>query len=133
MAVSIAINGAAGRMGRTLIDAVAQHPGAQLGAAIEHAQSPLVGADAGATAGIGANGVRIVASAATALADSDVMIDFSTPLATVENLSNCVAARRALVIGRRRTPSPARRPSSWSWPDRPSRPSRPLPRPAPWC
>lgn len=49
----IAVMGAAGRMGKTLIEAVQQAPGAGLTAAIDRPDSSLVGADAGELAALG--------------------------------------------------------------------------------
>lgn len=49
----IAVVGAAGRMGKTLIEAVQQAPGAGLTAAIDRPDSTLVGADAGELAALG--------------------------------------------------------------------------------
>lgn len=42
----IAVMGAAGRMGKTLIEAVSQAEGAKLSAAVDRADSSLIGADA---------------------------------------------------------------------------------------
>ena len=47
MTIRVAVTGAAGRMGRTLIEAVTAAEGAELGAAIERPDSTLLGADAG--------------------------------------------------------------------------------------
>ena len=49
----IAVNGAAGRMGKTLIEAIAANPDTVLAAAVERPDSTLLGADAGELAGIG--------------------------------------------------------------------------------
>ena len=54
----IAVNGAAGRMGKTLIEAIAANPDTVLAAAVERPDSTLLGADAGELAGIGRNGVH---------------------------------------------------------------------------
>lgn len=51
----IAVNGAAGRMGKTLIEAIAANPDTVLAAAVERPDSTLLGADAGEVAGIGRN------------------------------------------------------------------------------
>ena len=53
----IAVMGAAGRMGKTLIEAVQQVDGAGLTAAIDRPDSSLVGADAGELAALGKLGV----------------------------------------------------------------------------
>ena len=94
----IGILGAGGRMGRTLIQAV-QQAGYQIAAAVERPESSLIGADAGELAGIGAVGVKVVGSLEAILNDVDVVIDFTAPDATENNLKLCSAAGVAMVIG----------------------------------
>ncbi len=55
--IRIGVAGAAGRMGRVLIEAIANHPGAQLGAALERPGAAAIGSDAGVLAGLEAAGV----------------------------------------------------------------------------
>lgn len=95
----IAVIGAAGRMGKTLIEAIQQAEGASLTAAIERPQSSLIGADAGELAGVGKLGVSIVGDLNQVLGDFDVLIDFTHPTSTLVNLDICRAAGKALVIG----------------------------------
>ena len=99
MTTRIAINGAAGRMGRALIEAVTQSEGLSLSAAIDRADSSLLGADAGELAGVGALGVAITADVAAAAVNSDVLIDFTLPEVTMAALPHCVANNCRLVIG----------------------------------
>ncbi|PHS26801.1 MAG: 4-hydroxy-tetrahydrodipicolinate reductase [Methylophaga sp.] len=99
MTIRIAINGAAGRMGRCLIQAVEQTEGLELSAAIDRADSSLIGADAGELAGVGKLGVAISADVATATAQSDVIIDFTLPEVTMALLEHCVSNQCHLVIG----------------------------------
>ena len=99
MTVRIAVTGAAGRMGKTLIEAVSLAEGAQLTAAIERPESSLVGADAGELAGIGKNGVAVTGSIENVIGDFDVLIDFTAPAATVNNAKACGEAGRAMVVG----------------------------------
>ncbi len=97
--IRIAIAGAAGRMGRTLVEAVANHPETCLSVALERSGSEFLGADAGTLAGLGANGVLLVADVAAVVQAFDVLIDFTTPAATIANAQVCAAHHRALVIG----------------------------------
>lgn len=96
----IAITGAAGRMGRVLIEAVRAAEGAELGAAVVLPDDPMVGVDAGAIAGLG---VVLNVPAATALADVvdqfDVLIDFTAPAATMANIELCRQHGKQIVIG----------------------------------
>ena len=97
--IPIVIAGAAGRMGRMLVQAVCAETAMSVAAAVERADSPFVGADAGAVAGIGEIGVTIDASLDRALAAADVCIDFTLPKPTVEHAEACRSKRRAMVIG----------------------------------
>jgi 4-hydroxy-tetrahydrodipicolinate reductase len=99
MTLKIAVNGAAGRMGKTLIEAIHLAQGCELGAAFERPGSSLLGADAGELAGIGHNGVAVTDDAAAALGAFDVLIDFSAPAATLANARLCAAHGKGLVIG----------------------------------
>lgn len=97
--VKIAVTGAAGRMGKTLIEAVANAEGVELTAALERPDSSLVGADAGELAGLGKNGVAIAANIADVIDQFDVLIDFTAPVATLANAKACADASKKIVIG----------------------------------
>ena len=95
----IAITGAAGRMGRSLIEACQQTDGMEVSVALEHPESSLLGSDAGDLAGIGKLGVTVGSDLAAVTADFDVLIDFTRPEATLANLEICRKAGRRMVIG----------------------------------
>jgi 4-hydroxy-tetrahydrodipicolinate reductase len=99
MTTRIGITGAAGRMGRTLVEAINATEGMTLSAAIERPASTLLGADSGELSGQGKNGVRVVSDLATVIGDIDVLIDFSVPAATMTNLALCAERNVAMVIG----------------------------------
>jgi 4-hydroxy-tetrahydrodipicolinate reductase len=94
----IAVVGAAGRMGKTLIEAVAL-AGAQLTAAVDRPDSSLIGADAGELAALGKLGVVLSADLASVLDQFDVLIDFTHPSVTLRNLALCRQAGKAMIIG----------------------------------
>jgi len=96
--VRLAIAGAGGRMGRVLIEAAASTPGVMLVSALDIAASPMAGHDAGEFCAA-ATGVKVVTDASAALADADVLIDFTRPEGTLAHLRACRAARRGMVIG----------------------------------
>lgn len=96
---AIAITGAAGRMGRTLIEAVQATPGVTLGAAIVEPGSSLVGVDIGEVAGLGKLGVTAVDHLDAAKDQFDVLIDFTLPEVTEQNVAFCAAHGKAIVIG----------------------------------
>jgi 4-hydroxy-tetrahydrodipicolinate reductase len=93
----IVMAGAGGRMGRTIVKAISETPGVTLTGALEGAGSPLIGHDAGVLAGIAANNVKVSADAKAALANADVVIDFTIPKATLALLP--LTAGKAHVIG----------------------------------
>jgi 4-hydroxy-tetrahydrodipicolinate reductase len=95
----IAITGAAGRMGRTLIEACQQSGGLSLTVALEHPHSSLLGGDAGELGGVGTLGVHVGQDLADAVDDFDVLVDFTRPEATLANLEVCRATGRRMVIG----------------------------------
>jgi len=95
----VGVTGAAGRMGRTLIQAVCAAPDLTLGAALERADSSLLGADAGELAGVGRLGIAVSAAASVDPETFDVLIDFSVPAATLGSVERCEAFGRRLVIG----------------------------------
>jgi len=97
--IRVAVTGAAGRMGKTNIEAINAADGVELGAAIVEPSSSLIGADAGEVAGVGKLGVAIVGSLSEALNDFDVLIDFTAPQATLANLAACAESGKAMVIG----------------------------------
>lgn len=99
MTTRIAISGVTGRMGRAIIEACSGNPDAELVAAIAHPGSRHLGADAGELAGIGRNGVSILADIEHTGADFDVLIDFSTAEALAGHLDYSRRHHRRIVIG----------------------------------
>lgn len=99
MTTRIAVCGAAGRMGKAILEVCAQTEGVKATAAIEQAGSPKLGMDAGEVAGMGTNGVHIVADLSSVLDHFDVLIDFTVPEATLANLKLCHAAGKRIIIG----------------------------------
>lgn len=97
--IRLAITGAAGRMGRTLVEAIAENPDTVLTVALEHAGSSLIGADAGELAGTGRNGVIVGASLEAALDQFDVLVDFSSPAATAAAATLLGTHGKAMVVG----------------------------------
>lgn len=94
----IAIAGCSGRMGRTLLEAVAQAPDLQLAAALERTGSPYLNKDAGELIGAGC-GISITSDYATALKNCDQLIDFTRPEGTLAHLAVCREAGVKMIIG----------------------------------
>ena len=100
MTTRIGITGAAGRMGRTLIEAIGlAGDELRLCAAVEQPQSSFLGVDSGELSGQGRNGVPVVGSLAEVLDAIDVLIDFTVPTATLANVTLCAEHGVAIVIG----------------------------------
>jgi 4-hydroxy-tetrahydrodipicolinate reductase len=95
----VAVVGAAGRMGKNLIEAVGMTKGLVLTAATERPDSSLIGADAGEVAGVGKLGVTIAADLAAVVSDFDVVIDFTGLAPTLNHLSICREHGKKIVIG----------------------------------
>ncbi len=95
--IDIAIAGAAGRMGRTLIEACNNTDGLQLAFAFERPGSPAVGRDTGELTGGEHSGVYIRSSFDNG--NYDVLIDFTRPDVTLDHLAHCVEKKKSIVIG----------------------------------
>lgn len=95
----IAITGAAGRMGKNLIQAVVETEGLVLAAAVINPRSSLVGADVGELAGVGKIGVHAVGQLEQVVDDFDVLIDFTTIELTLHNIQVCRQHGKKIVIG----------------------------------
>ena len=94
----IAIAGASGRMGRMLIEAVLAAPDCLLTGALDIADSPALGQDAGAFAGR-STGVTITSDLRQGLAQAQLLIDFTRPEGTLAHLAVCRALGVKAVIG----------------------------------
>ncbi len=97
--VRVGVCGAAGRMGKTILEVCRDTDGVELGAAIEHSESPMLGLDAGDVAGIGRQNIKIVDDISSVSEDFDVLIDFTFADACISNLKKCQAAGKRMVIG----------------------------------
>ena len=97
--IKVGVIGAGGRMGRMLIEAIQENAQTMLNAAIEREGSSLVGADAGEVAAIERLEVKIVDDLVSVIKDIEVLIDFSLPDATEQNMQICAEHNVAMVIG----------------------------------
>ena len=94
----VAVAGASGRMGQTLIEALAASADLVLAAAFDVPGSAGIGSDAGAFLGR-PSGVVVGADARAALAASEVLIDFTRPQGTLAHLALCRELGIAAVVG----------------------------------
>jgi 4-hydroxy-tetrahydrodipicolinate reductase len=95
----IGIIGCAGRMGRANLREVLETPGVELAGGVERPGHPALGRDLGELAGLEPVGLPASADLGALLAASEVVIEFSTPTATLEHARRCAAAGRGHVIG----------------------------------
>ncbi len=97
--VRVGVNGASGRMGKTLVQACVEHQDTQLGAAFEISSSSAIGQDAGITAGLEKLGIQINSNLEDHANDFDVLIDFTLPNCTMQSLEICLKHGKSMVIG----------------------------------
>jgi 4-hydroxy-tetrahydrodipicolinate reductase len=90
--IKIVIAGCGGRMGKVLLDCVAQSDDLVLHAALEHEGNSMIGSDAG-------GGVKIISDVEAALQGADALIDFTRPEGTMEHLAICRRLGVNIVVG----------------------------------
>jgi 4-hydroxy-tetrahydrodipicolinate reductase len=93
----IVVCGAAGRMGRLLVQLVLAEPSARLVGAVEAPGHAMLGRDAGELAGVAAAGERLVDGYAPPA--ESVTLDFTAPAAALRHLEIAAAAGAAIVVG----------------------------------
>jgi len=93
------VAGAAGRMGQRIINMISQNQEVTLAGAFERPDHSSVGDDAGLVAGVGELGVPIMGSLEEVIAKGEVLIDFTTPDATLGNIRTIAPHGLAMVIG----------------------------------
>ena len=92
------VAGAAGRMGRALIEMVLRSSDLKLVGALEASGSPFIGKDAGDLVGLPCS-VKIASALADGVAKGDCLIDFTRPDAALERLAQCLDQGLRMVIG----------------------------------
>lgn len=97
--MKVAIAGAGGRMGRTLIRKVTEADGLEISGGLEIAGNPVLGEDLGKLAGIDPLGVMASDDARAVFASADVVIDFTLAEATSQNALIAAEVGTAFVVG----------------------------------
>ena len=97
MTTTLAINGAAGRMGQRLVHLAREDPELAVGAALEAPGHPQQGRDVGEVCGLGPLGVTIQPTLPLDRRVA-VVVDFSAPAGTMAVLPLCVERRVPLVV-----------------------------------
>ena len=94
----VIVVGASGRMGRMLVRAIIESGDAEVVGATERAGCEFIGCDIGDLAGVESLGVALVDNI-NACADADVLIDFSTPEATLANAEFAAGRNMRMIVG----------------------------------
>lgn len=97
--LKVAMLGASGRMGRTIVPLLMEAPDLRLCGALAAPGDAAIGQDAGVFAGVATAAVAICADASVALAEADVAIDFTLPAVSTANARTCRDRGCALVVG----------------------------------
>lgn len=95
----LVITGAAGRTGQTLVRCAQSMDDVQVVGAVERDEHPDLGKDAGAVAGIGNIGIVLTQNLRAAIADADMLIDFTFHTAVPGNVEAATDLGKAMVIG----------------------------------
>ncbi len=93
------VAGAGGRMGRTLVKAIAETPGLMLAGATEGEGSLFLGQDSGALAGLPPNRVVVTSEVRPLALAADAIVDFTVPAATVALAALAAETKLAHIIG----------------------------------
>lgn len=97
--IKLVMAGAAGRMGKTILQLASQDKAFKIVGGIEQRGHALLGQDIGPVIGRDLLGAKITQDAPSALKEADVLIDFSHFSALLENLKAAVKTHTAFVIG----------------------------------
>ncbi len=97
--IRVAIAGASGRMGQTLIATALETPNITLAAAIDRADSEVINKDAATLVGQSPQELPIQASLENVILNLDTVVDFTVPAATLAHIKTCVEHQKSIVIG----------------------------------
>lgn len=99
MPVKAIVAGAAGRMGKTLINLIFNTPEIDLVGAFEHPDHPAVGKDVGEIVGLPKTGIIIENSLEKVIEKGDVILDFTFHKASLEHVRINANYKKAMVLG----------------------------------
>ncbi len=95
----IIVTGAAGRMGQRLVGLAQESTHLQLAGATETSGHPRLGTDVGLIAGGGSCGISLTDNLPSILPQADVVIDFTSPSATLKHIRQIADQGKAIVVG----------------------------------
>jgi 4-hydroxy-tetrahydrodipicolinate reductase len=97
--IKVIVAGAGGKMGGRLLALAHADPELKVVGAVEAPGHPKVGSDAGEVVGVGKIGVKVVDNLEKVIGEGDVVVEFTSPQATLAHLEQAVAHNKAMVIG----------------------------------
>ena len=97
--INLIITGCCGRMGRSLVSLASESEQFLIVGAAERKNHPDISKDLGSVCGIGKLNVAITDDIADVIEKSDVIVDFTTPISTINNIKQAKAAHKPIVIG----------------------------------
>ena len=97
--IKVSVMGAAGRMGQRIIHFLSLDENVKIVGAGEVEGQPAIGADAGVLAGIGQIGVQVSSDIKVSSSEADVIVDFTSPEATLVNAAYASEHGKSMVIG----------------------------------
>ncbi len=93
------VSGACGKMGRRICTLMENDETLELVGAVEAKSSPFLGEDIGVVCGIGKKGVPIKDTLEDVIKQGEVLIEFSTPEATLAHVRTAAENEVAMVVG----------------------------------
>ena len=97
--IKVGITGCAGRMGQELMRQVTAHERCALVGGSEHEDSEAIGLDLGELVGLGALGLTVSRNTRHVFEVADVVLDFTSPVATAHHAELAASTSTALVAG----------------------------------
>ena len=97
--VRICVAGIAGRMGRRIIEAIGNHPEAELAGGFEAHGCPFLGQEIAAFTRMAEVAGKIESSPEAGMAGAEVMINFTAPEPTIQAVRACAELGKAAVVG----------------------------------
>lgn len=97
--IKIVISGISGKMGARIAALASQDKDVEITGALEASSNPAIGKDIGEFIGIGKMNKKIGADFDKIVSSCDVLIDFTSPPATLDHLEIAVKNKKAVVIG----------------------------------
>jgi len=97
--MKIGVTGITGRMGRTIASQIIQDPVVELSSGLIRAESSVKVGDLGEFLGFAKNGGKMLSDVDQFINSCDAVIDFSSPLLSLEIAAKCAAAKKILICG----------------------------------